>query len=130
MEFIDSRSDAQFKWGEHDCCTLAAGALASMTGADAMQAHCKYASPVGAARVPKQAGGNSAIPGLHGLQPLASVRLAMRGDIVESDSPVPRRDGRRLISLGVCLGQVSVFAGAVGVVTRPTSGCIRAWRVA
>lgn len=121
--FISSRRATPFAWGSHDCCAFTAGAVLVTTGRDAMAEHVGYSSALAAARVIKTAGGIESIPELHGAQPLASLGLAMRGDVVSVE-----QNGR--ISLGICAGRLSYFAAKVGLAEIETLKCRKAWRVA
>jgi hypothetical protein len=120
--FIASRRATPFAWGSHDCCAFTAGAVLATTGRDAMAGHSGYSTALSAARVIKSAGGIERIPELNGAQPLASLALAKRGDVVSLD-----QDGR--ISLGICAGRMSYFAAPVGLATRETLKCRKAWRI-
>lgn len=119
--FIESRAKTPFAWGSHDCCAFTAGAFREVTGCDAMLVHSEYSTALGAARVLKAAGGIERIPELHRLarQP---VLMARRGDVMSYEI-----DGR--ISLGVCAGEASFFAGPIGLTAVKTAECRASWRV-
>lgn len=121
-EYIASKVGVPFAWGSHDCCTFAAGALLALTGENPMFSHGEYTDAAGAAIVLRDAGGIERIPEAHGLSLLPSVSFAMRGDIVSI-----KIDGRT--SLGVCCGNISLFAGPVGLASKNTADCLNAWRV-
>lgn len=121
--FIESRRTTNFAWGSHDCCAFTAGAVLATTGCDAMTEHTRYSSALAAARVVNAAGGIERIPELHGAQPLESLALACRGDIVSVE-----QDGR--FSLGICAGRLSYFAAPSGLAAVETLKCRKAWRVA
>lgn len=127
--YIDSRAGAPFRWGSHDCCLFVAGAVEAMTGCASLRGDAEYRSAVGAARLLGEWRGIMELPARHGLAELASVKLAMRGDVVAT-ATATSRSGRELIALGVCCGESSAFAGATGVTMLPTLRCLRAWRVA
>lgn len=121
-DYVESRRGVEFEWGRHDCCVFTAGAIEAMTGADFTSAHQRYSTALGAARVIRDAGGISALPGRHGLHQIEPLSCAGRGDVV-----LVEIDGRE--SLGVCLGADSFFASAIGIATIKTAACVAAWRV-
>jgi len=122
-EYIESRAQTPFEWGVHDCCSFTAGAAKAITGEDPTPADCQYSTALQAGRVVAAIGGVDKIPEACGLAPLASVRMAQRGDVVYSvDNDVE--------SLGICCGELSFFAAeAGGVAAKKTLACVTAWRV-
>lgn len=126
--FIESRADSKFQRCVHDCCAFTAGAIHVMTGYDGMARHGLDGSALEVARVLRDAGGVHTMPTVHGFRKLASVSMASRGDIVASFANGCGAESDRQ-ALGVCIGQISVFASIVGCVTIKTSDCVAAWRV-
>jgi len=121
-DYVASKRETEFEWGTHDCCRFAAGAVEAMTGVDRMAGY-RYKGEREALRLIAKAGSLGALA--HRLlgEPLESVALAQRGDVVLADL----ENGA---SIGVCLGNVCAFAGlAGGVVFRPLLAAQVAWRI-
>ena len=122
-DYLAGHSGAVFAWGRCDCAMFAAGAVAAMTGTDpAAEVRGRYKSPIGAARVLKNAGADD-------LGAWVSVRFEEVGPVFAHRGDLVMADG----SLGVCTGPVAWFIGeengAPGLVSRPMQEWERAWRV-
>lgn len=121
---VEAARGRAFAWGAHDCATWAFDTVAEMTGAPSAAAawRGRYATETGAARVLRRLGND----GLESLvraelgAPLASVRLARRGDVVLGGTPE---------AVGLCAGPRAVFVGPAGTATLPMAACRLAWRV-
>ncbi|WP_138995712.1 DUF6950 family protein [Sphingomonas sp. PAMC 26621] len=93
-----------FAWGQHDCCTFAAGAVKAMTGTDPMpEFRGHYTTPRGSARALRRFGAGTLPATLNNKFETVDPSLAHRGDIIMSDG-----------LLGICLGPFLVAVGAEG----------------
>lgn len=120
--FIESRKDTPFAWGAHDCTLFAADAALAITGVDpAASYRGDYDSEIGAARIIVAAGGFRALV-TQNMGAEINPKMAQRGDWV-----LVEQDGAE--ALAVCMGVSMVAAGQSGLVTRPMSAAITAWRV-
>ena len=120
-DFIASRKNTPFKWGENDCCLFACDAVQVMTGIDhSINFRGKYDDEKGAMKVVKEAGGIHAIASTalgSEIKPLT----AQRGDIVLLEIPRP--------TLAVCVGNVVVAPGELGLECKLLNCAICAWRI-
>jgi hypothetical protein len=134
-EFIASRQQLPFAWGQHDCCLFACDAVLTMTGVDlASDFRGKYHSAHGAARMLKSYGGTvellaEAIAEQHEIWELQPVLFAQRGDVVLFNAFTNAEHTQRGASLGIVSmdGWNCIGAGPDGPV--PLSQCVRAWRI-
>lgn len=93
-----------FAWGEHDCCTFAAGAVNAMTGVDPMpEFRGRYSTARGSVRALRRLGAGTLATTLDAKFDAVDPALAHRGDIVMSSG-----------LLGVCLGPALVAVGREG----------------
>lgn len=121
-DFIESRRQRDFLWGERDCCLFACDAVQVVTGHDpAKRWRGLYASEKGARRLLRDNGGVIGLAIIAFGAPVSAAN-AGRGDVVLIDTP----DGE---ALGVCLGSVSAAQGKAGIVFNPISAAKAAWRV-
>lgn len=119
-DFIDSRRDAGFVWGERDCCLFAADAVQTITGNDfAASYRGTYSDALGAHRIIAAAGG---VPALVPFEQV-DAGYAQRGDVVLLDMY-----GRDV--LAVHLGHVIAGQGPDGVTFLAPSTALRVWKVA
>lgn len=124
VRYIEHSRAIPFRWGEHDCATFAAGAVAAITGTDHFESfRGKYADEESAASiVAERAEGEyeRLITGILGEpKPIGS---AGRGDIVLSLR-------YRLPTLGVCLGEQSAFVTKKGLTFAQTLDSELAWTI-
>lgn len=123
--YIAQRRRIAFAWGVQDCCQFARGAAKAITDRDIAKGRglklCRYRKTGTAARVLARLGGVAAIPGLCGLREIKPA-FAQRGDFVLSLT-----EGRE--TLCVCIGTELAAPGAAGLVFRPMSEALRAWRI-
>jgi hypothetical protein len=131
---VEAARERPFSWGKHDCCLFAADCVEAMTGADPMEfIRGQYADEEGARDVLKTLGGKTLYRTLQKIFGQAlSPAMAHRGDVVY------RRDAT-FPSIGICLGDISVFVGANqttgqntyvdGLVLVKTLSCLKAFRV-
>ena len=110
-----------FKWGEHDCVLWAANAALAITGSDpALEFRDEYSSPIGAARILKEAGGMEALVSKKFESILPA--FANVGDIL-----MVMQEGQPM--LAVCNGETMLATGLEGLVALPTLSAVKAWRV-
>jgi hypothetical protein len=123
-DFIDSRREAVFSWGENDCALFAADAVWAMTGTDLASAYRgrydDWASSIHALRQLGAGEIEGTATGLLG-EPIAAA-LARRGDVVSVDSPSGP-------ALGICLGARVACLTLRGLRFLPLSAGRKAWRV-
>ena len=133
LALVAERRDRAFAWGRHDCALFACDAVRTMTGVDpAKSLRGTYRSALGARRALKEhaGGGLTAtarkIAKVHGCAEVP-VLLARRGDlaIVETDIP----GGKRVLSLGVVIGENVMVPGVDSIVAVPLAEARRAWRI-
>lgn len=118
---VSARLAEPFAWGRNDCCLFAADAVLALTGTDpAMGLRGSYADERGALRLVQQLGGLAALAARH-LQLEVPPALARVGDVVLGK--VDRE------CLGVCTGATWHAPSAAGLVARPMTEALRAWRV-
>lgn len=129
---IEGRRRMPFKYGVNDCCQLARAAIVAQTGLDpaAELGLQDYRTRSAASAQLRRLGGIAALPAAIGLEeiPLA---FAGRGALVLLHHAAERPDQQlvRLSSLGICLGEHSVFPARRGLVFHRTAACAQAWRV-
>jgi len=121
--FIESRKDTPFQWGVHDCTMFAVDAALAMTGVDRAGAYRgTYDSLESAAMIIAAAGGLLELV-TQNMGPEIDPKMAQRGDWVLID-----QDGSP--ALGVCIGVNLIAAGIHGLVSKPMTEAITAWRIA
>jgi hypothetical protein len=130
ISFVESRSAAQFRWGEHDCCLFACDAIEAITGVDpAKWFRGRYSDRHGAVVSLRRfcdGGLEEAMARIaHDLNaPEIAPAYARRGDAVFL------RQANGIPSFGICMGaEVAVAALPAGVAMLPGSLTLRAWRV-
>lgn len=126
--FVEEKRAQKFKWGQNDCCMFVCDWLAILTGLDPASIiglRDTYHTGVGAMRKLKELGGVESIAATwcaaQNWTECPSQR-ASRGDVVLFLT----RGGA---ALGVCLGQLSVFAGPDGISFVKTSECSKSWHI-
>lgn len=93
-----------FAWGQHDCCTFSAGAVAAMTDVDPMpEFRGRYTTAIGSARALRRFGRGTLAATLDAKFERVEPALAQRGDVVMSSG-----------LLGICLGAYLVAVGREG----------------
>ena len=131
--FINARRDTAFAYFKQDCARIAGDWVLEKTGTDPLAplraegGAMEKGSLLATLRAVRAAGGFEAI----GTQLLGSIippLLAQRGDVVLvlSGRPVGRVSG---YSFGVCTGSHVVVPDNDGLVFRPLSTGVSAWRV-
>ena len=120
---IDAARDRPFRWGEHDCAIWAFDLRRDLTGGDDVAAlwRGRYRTARGAVRVMRRLGWSSLEAAGRDLlgEPLLSLHLAQRGDLVLANSG---------LGFGVCLGARAAGIAPSGLVLVPLSACALAWR--
>ena len=123
-EAVSSARDRPFRWGRHDCATFAFDLRRAIAGGHDVAAlwRGRYRTARGAVRVMRQLGWQSLEAAGRDLlgEPLASLHLAQRGDLVLADSG---------LGFGVCLGARAAGIAPSGLGLVPISACALAWRV-
>lgn len=119
-DFIDSRRELPFVWGERDCCLFAADAVQVITGTDfAADYRGQYGDARSAHQIIEAAGGVPALVPFDEVEP----GFAQRGDVV-----LLEQDGRDC--LGIHLGHLIAGQGPDGLTFLSPSAARRAWRTA
>lgn len=122
IDFIESRRNTPFEWGVQDCTLFAADAVLATTGIDlASEYRGAYSSQFGAARIVSDAGGFRTLVS-NKLGSEINPKLAQRGDLV-----LIIQNGSE--ALAVCIGSEMIAAGYEGLVMKPMSEAVTAWRV-
>lgn len=123
-EAIDAARARSFHWGHHDCATFAFDLRREIAGGHDVAAlwRGRYRTARGAVRVMRRLGWPSLEAAGRALlgEPLASVHLAQRGDLVLADTG---------LGFGICLGARAAGIAPSGLVFVPLSACALAWRV-
>ena len=121
---VEAARDRPFAWGVHDCATFAFNLRRDLTGGDDVTAlwRGRYRTARGAVRVMRRLGWSSLAAAGRDLlgEPLPSVHLAQRGDLVLSDTG---------LGFGVCLGARAAGIAPEGLILVSLSSCALAWRV-
>ncbi len=82
-EYLKTRKDIPFKWGEHDCLTFVSGAVASIIGYNFYNEYLPYDSEETAKGMLKEYGGVAGIISEHlGYEGTDKILTAGRGDVV------------------------------------------------
>jgi len=123
-EAIAAARDRPFRWGRHDCATFAFDLRRDIAGGYDVAAlwRGRYTTARGAVRVMRRLGWQTLEAAGRDLlgEPLASVHLAQRGDLVLADTG---------LGFGVCLGAKAAGIAPEGLILVPLSSCALAWRV-
>ena len=120
---IESATGRAFQWGQHDCAIWAFDLRRDLTGGDdtAQSWRGRYRTARGAVRVMRRLGWSSLEAAGRDLlgEPLPSVHLAQRGDLVLAKSG---------LGFGVCLGARTAGIAPSGLALVPLAVCALAWR--
>ncbi|MGA0543198.1 DUF6950 family protein [Neotabrizicola sp. VNH66] len=124
VDAIEAARARAFRWGRHDCATFAFDLRRAIAGGHDVAAlwRGRYTTARGAVRVMRRLGWTSLEAAGRDLlgEPLASVHLAQRGDLVLADTG---------LGFGICLGARAAGIAPSGLVLVPISACALAWRV-
>ena len=123
-EAIEAARDRPFCWGRHDCATFSFDLRRAIAGGHDVAAlwRGRYRTARGAVRVMRRLGWTSLEAAGRDLlgEPLPSVHLAQRGDLVLSDTG---------LGFGICLGARAAGIAPSGLVLVPITACTLAWCV-
>ncbi|NSX15974.1 hypothetical protein HTY52_17970 [Cupriavidus taiwanensis] len=120
-EFIETRRERVFSWGDSDCCLFVCDAIEAMTGTDpGARWRGLYASEKGARRVLRDNGGVAGIATLVLGLPVPPA-LTGRGDVVLIDTPHGE-------ALALCLGGLIAGQGPDGIEFYPMTAAKAAWK--
>lgn len=130
------------RWGEHDCCMMAANCVLDMTGEDfAIDFRGKYDDGPSAYKALMDFGGGGILETMrilakrHDWTELDNVLKTQRGDIVMIPPVLCGGDERYGGALGMCVGTLSGFVSAEGMRSMSTvplpgqPGIIHSWRI-
>lgn len=119
---VDEAQRRPFAWGHFDCCTFASDAAQAVSGVDRMGGlRRRYRDMRSALRLVRDLGGlMNAVKQALG-EPLATPKLAQRGDIVLVRAKLP--------ALGVVVGQSALVPLVFGVQRVAMGDWIAGWRV-
>ncbi|CAN1576019.1 hypothetical protein MCELHM10_03876 [Paracoccaceae bacterium] len=124
VEAIEAARDQPLCWGRHDCATFAFDLRRDLAGGHDVAAlwRGRYTTARGAVRVMRRLGWQTLEAAGRDLlgEPLPSVHLAQRGDLVLANTG---------LGFGVCLGARAAGIAPGGLVLVPMSACALAWRV-
>ena len=120
---VEGARGRSFQWGQHDCALWAFDLRHDLTGGDdtAQLWRGRYRTARGAVRVMRRLGWLSLKAAGRDLlgEPLPSVHLAQRGDLVLAETG---------LGFGICLGARAAGIAPSGLVLVPLSACALAWR--
>lgn len=122
--YLEPLRDRRFRWGKHDCCTFAAGAVKAMTGEDVMpEFRGEYSDEASAEEALRAIGNGTLIRTMNAKFERVPVGHAHRGDIVMVAGG----------GLGIAMGEVALQVGEAGtregLIKRPRAEWKKAWRV-
>lgn len=118
-DYILSKRDEPFVYGENDCCMFAAGAMIAITGIDPIpEFRGKYKSLASSIRMLKELGAGDLEKTIDGKLPEIAVGLAQRGDVAFYDG-----------SLGVVMDGYAWFVSDDGLERIPRSEWTKAWSI-
>lgn len=123
---IEARTAVPFRWGTHDCVTLAADCIEAMTGTDPLadlrgrwaseeEAAAELAELGGLVRAVRERFGRAVPP-----------YQARRGDLVIIEVAI---DGMPVRALGICLGTFAAVPGPDGLQWPNMADALAAWRI-
>lgn len=122
-DLVLARLSLPFAWGTNDCAIFAADAVLAMRGDDPLaDLRGQWNDTASAARVIAAQGGLAAAMDARGFVGVGAM-FAQRGDIVLHKT----QDGHH--GLGVCVGDCIMAPAELGLVRKPVSEGIEAWRV-
>ena len=123
-EAIEAARDRPFRWGRHDCAIFAFDLRRDIAGGHDVAAlwRGRYTTARGAVRMMRRLGWHALEAVGRDLlgEPLPSVHLAQRGDLVLANTG---------LGFGVCLGARAAGIAPEGLVFVPLSACRLVWRV-
>jgi len=118
-EYIGSKRDEPFEYGENDCCMFAAGAVMAITGTDPVpEFRGKYDSLKTSIKALKDIGGGRLDKVMDDKFPAIPIGKAQRGDLAWFDD-----------SVGVVTGRFAWFVSDDGLERVPMDMWDKAWGV-
>jgi hypothetical protein len=118
-DYILSKRDEPFVYGQNDCCMFAAGAMIVITGIDPIpEFRGKYKSLTSSIKALKEFGAGDLEKTIDGKLPEIPVGLARRGDVAFYDG-----------SLGVVMDGYAWFVSDDGLERIPRSEWTKAWSI-
>jgi aspartate/methionine/tyrosine aminotransferase len=117
-EYIQSKINTVFEWGQNDCILFAFGFVDLVTNSNFMQHKGKCSNEVEAYQYLQSLGFESVEDCVDFYLTRKNVRLAQRGDIVCFSG-----------TLGVCDGRLSYFLTENNMIKIPTLKCHFAWSI-
>jgi len=124
VDTIEAARGQPFSWGRHDCATFAFDLRREIAGGYDVAAlwRGRYTTPRGAVRVMRRLGWQTLEAAGRDLlsEPLPSVHLAQRGDLVLANTG---------LGFGICLGARAAGIAPEGLILVPLSSCALAWRI-
>ena len=126
IDFIEGRRGRPFSWGDNDCAMFAADWVLKQTGIDPLAPfRGRYSTAAGSVRALRRYGTGELISTWTSSvgAPLASVRLAMRGDVVA------KAMGEAGDAIGIVVDHRAVFVAPNELRFEPVESCRLAWRV-
>ena len=122
-----------FAWGSHDCVSWAAAVRTALTGRPTPWPG-RWRTRLGAVRVLRRSGHRDLAGAVRSVlgAPLASVRLAARGDVVLFKTGDADAIGGQALAgqaLGICIGAEGAFVAPRGLIRRRLLDCALAWRI-
>ncbi len=120
---VEAARGRAFEWGQHDCAIWAFDLRRDLTGGEDVSRlwRGRYSTALGAHRVMRRLGWRSMEDAGRALlgEPLPSVSLAQRGDIVLSSTS---------LGFGVCLGALAAGIAPAGLILAPIAATALAWK--
>ena len=147
-EALEEARQRPFAWGSHDCVSWAAAVRRRLTGRSTPWSG-RWRTRLGAARVLRRSGHRDLADAVRAAlgEPLPTVRLAGRGDVVLIETGDLTRaaagdltgDATALTTalttgiagqaLGICIGAEGAFVAPRGLIRRRMGDCALAWRI-
>ena len=125
ITYLNKAQNKPHKWGKHDCCLFAAGAVKAMTGHDYMKDfRGKYHDKESALGALKTIGRGTLYLTLRNRLGNPIQGFPHRGDVAYH---VFKEDGP---SVGICIGTECQFVGESGLVAVPVKDVSRFFRIA
>ena len=124
---VQQRLNLPFAWGPNDCAVWGADAYLALTGVDALAElrNAPRRSAASALRALRKGGGMPGFMQRGGVPPLAGLPYARCGDLVL----IEQGEGQRWPVLAVCVGEVALAPGALGLEPLDMRLAAQGWQV-